>query len=277
MSRLKRLSGMLLSFSIVESVCFFACPWPVSTSSQSRRKSTASANNDNLSFSPPYGGIPWHCIPGCRRRRFRREGRPARQRKRSVGTAREHNGHGNRSRRYHPRIRPNLRRAFESRCHAGRCNRERSVLGKRISVCGHSGFRRDHGGRSFTFDVWSSSDFTFTAYTKWPGAIPQRVHRNVWPCFSNLGMLPRALRVRSIRSGGLYNRRVLVHGVNVLRQSRRNDCEVLERHFRRDSPRRRPAFYSRANSRSTRRHVPVPLASPKPVILCQRRARQVSR
>lgn len=55
-------------------------------------------------------------------------------------------------------------------------------------------------------------------------------------------MLPRAPGIRPIRGRCLHNRRVLVHSVNVFRQSRCHDREDVKRHVRGDSTLRCPLF-----------------------------------
>ena len=123
---------------------------------------------------------------------------------------------------------------FESCCNVGGCNRERSILESRISVCGRSGCGRHDRRGSRTPDVRASSDF--------------------------LGMLARPPGVRPIRGRCLHNGCILVYGINVFRQSRCHDREDVKRHLRGNSSRRCPAVHSGSSPWVACRHSPVPLA-----------------
>ena len=66
----------------------------------------------------------------------------------------------------------------------------------------------------------------------------------------NLGMLTAPFNHRAVRGRRVHNRCVLVHLFNVLRKSGGHDCQIVERHVCRNSPRRRSSIHNRSTLRS---------------------------
>jgi hypothetical protein len=67
----------------------------------------------------------------------------------------------------------------------------------------------------------------------------QRVRSHVRSLVGDLGMFAAPIRCGSLRGSGLYRRRVLVHGVDVVRESRRYPSASADGYLRRHSSGRR--------------------------------------
>ena len=70
----------------------------------------------------------------------------------------------------------------------------------------------------------------------------QRVRRHVRTPRGHLGMFAAPPGCRPVRGRGVHHRRVLVHGVDVVRESRGDAGPRPDRHVRRHSPGRVPGF-----------------------------------
>lgn len=158
-------------------------------------------------------------------------------------STREYNRHGCGSHRSYSYVRPDLGSALESCRYIGRRHGERPSLGASITVCIGADPRRCDRSRRRTSDIWHSTHFPLTAYSKRPGSISERVHPDFGPAFGNVGMLARSFERCTLRCGSLHHRCVLVHGVDILRQPCRNDCEVAQRHVCRHSANRCPPLH----------------------------------
>jgi hypothetical protein len=76
----------------------------------------------------------------------------------------------------------------------------------------------------------------------------------------DLGLFAHAGRCRSVRCGLVHRCRILVHVVNIIRQSRCNTCARCFKYIFRHSASRRARFYRGAANRSHRGHTSVSVA-----------------
>ncbi len=105
------------------------------------------------------------------------------------------------------------------------------------------------------------------------GADLQRVHCDVRTALRHLGLRPPSLFGRAVRGRRLHHRRVLVHGVDFLRQSRRHAGPLGKRYLRRNTARRRARVHRGATGGRGGGNAPVSLARAVAAERCRLRGR----
>ena len=137
------------------------------------------------------------------------------------GIAREYPGDGRRARRAHPDVRADLRRSLQPGRHAGRCLPGRLAVARRAGLRGRAdrrGLRRRGRGEHHV-----RAAAVLCLAPRAPG--PAQMFSEFVATFGLLAVIWGCARLRSargaLRGGRLYHRRVLVHRVDVVRQSRR--------------------------------------------------------
>ena len=121
-----------------------------------------------------------------------------------------------------------------------RCNGRRPRVVAGLGVCHRSdprGRRWNHGG---TPDVQTSCHSCFAPHSWRWNTVRERIRRNVRIVFRDLGLFTFSIIRRAIRCWSVYYRRVLVHILDVLCESRGYDCQIAKRYVWRHSARHVP-------------------------------------
>ncbi len=92
----------------------------------------------------------------------------------------------------------------------------------------------------------------------------QRIRGDLWPDVRDLGIFETSIECRAFRCRCLHNRRILVHCIHFICQSRRNHRPLSQRYFRRHPSQRHPLVPSRPDRRRIRSHPALSLACPRP-------------
>ncbi len=169
-------------------------------------------------------------------------------RSRCSRTARDGRG----ARRADPHLRSDLRRALQSRRHdrgASRAGSPGATCLVMSSLRSSARFARRLGGAR---DVRGAARSCCRAMSAAAPRSAQRVRRDVRAARRDLGMFAPPRRGRAVRGRGLHHRRVLVHGVDVVRQSRGDAGARADGHIRRHSTARRARLHRGAVRRRGR-------------------------
>src|SRR2546428_532071 len=160
----------------------------------------------------------------------------------------------------HPHLRIDLGRALQSRGHPGRGLSGRARLGRCAALhrrAGRRGLRRRRGGAR---DVRDAPLHRFATRARRPRPGLQRVRGDLRAPGGDIGMRASALQRRSFCRVGVHHGRVLVHGLDVVRESRGDPRPVGDRYVRGDSSRGRAGVHRRPATRRRLRDGSVLLA-----------------
>ncbi len=165
-------------------------------------------------------------VPRGRCDRLWNHGRTAGWRERCHRFAGEHDCDGRGVAGSHSDVWADFWRTLESRRYARRCAGTRYWVDRRggLHVCAmrRRSCRSDHRAS----DVWAAVVFLVFTCPPRVGAGFERVRGNVWTVVGDLGMFATASGGRALRGRELYHRCVLVHSVDLVRESSGYNCPV---------------------------------------------------
>src|ERR1700722_7822220 len=252
--------GMPSCFWTAGSISCSPCLLRVSTIWPSSLLLTVSGNNEIGSAHPDRGGIPGNGVPGGRRRGVGGHGRAAICRKRCSGSACQYHRHGRSAGGLDTDVWTHLRRASESGGFPGGRNGRWFGLVSDASLHGRTDSRRSLWHASSSPHVWASAGIAVPPYSWRTSAILERVYCDFRTFVCDLGMFEVSPERGALCGRELHHCRLLVYVLDVLRQPRGIDRQMLERHVRRDSARRCSAIRGGAICRRNRGNHFVSLA-----------------
>ena len=142
----------------------------------------------------------------------------------------------------------------------GRCHGRRTRLDSSLGLCVCTDRRRRSWNGNSSSDVRASRGFVFAPCSERWSTIPQRVRCYVWFAVCHLGKFAASFFGRPLRGRRLHHRSLLVYGINVLRKSSGHHCQIVQRYFRRHSPRGRSLVYRRSAFRRVGIDTSLPVA-----------------
>jgi len=107
---------------------------------------------------------------------------------------------------------------------------------------------------------WTETTANFDSRTLWRATVIQRVHCDIWIACGDLGLFTRAACGCPICRGGIHYRRLLVHGIDVICQSRGDSCPRLYQYICRYPAHGHTRIYCGPDCWSPGRNRTLPLA-----------------